>query len=133
VIILHNDPIPSEIWQQINHFPKVYFMQGSPLKLGDLDKARIQKASSVVILGKYKENDNNSHSSQVDADTIFIYKTVKLLNPQIRIITELASMNTISFLSLARNHNIKRYGYIVSEPFASGEIYVSTMLDSLIC
>jgi len=26
VIILYNDPIPSEIWQQINHFPKVYFM-----------------------------------------------------------------------------------------------------------
>lgn len=52
VIILHNDPIPSEIWQQINHFPKVYFMQGSPLKLADLDKVRIQKASSVVILGK---------------------------------------------------------------------------------
>lgn len=56
-------------------------MQGSPLKLGDLDKARIQKASSLVILGKYKENDISSHNSQMDADTIFIYKTVKLLNP----------------------------------------------------
>ena len=85
---------------------------------------RIKKASSVVILGKYKENDSSSHSSQVDADTIFIYKTVKLLNPQIRIITELASINTISFLSLARNQNIKQYGYVVSEAFASGEIYV---------
>jgi len=34
----------------------------------------------------------------VDADTIFIYKTVKLLNPSINIITELASIQTISFL-----------------------------------
>eukprot|EP01017_Pseudomicrothorax_dubius_P051183 TRINITY_DN9807_c0_g2_i5.p1 TRINITY_DN9807_c0_g2~~TRINITY_DN9807_c0_g2_i5.p1 ORF type:complete len:188 (-),score=53.08 TRINITY_DN9807_c0_g2_i5:60-623(-) len=26
-----------------------------------------------------------------------------------------------------------RYGYYVSEPFASGEIYISTMLDTLMC
>jgi len=75
--------------------------------LGDLEKAKIQKASSVIILGKYKENDNNGMDSQVDAETIFVYKTVKLMNPQIRIITELGSMNTISFLSLNRNRYIK--------------------------
>lgn len=108
-------------------------MQGNPLKLSDLEKVKIKKASAVVILGKYKEYEKVAHSSQVDADTIFIYKTVKLLNPQIRIITELASINTISFLSLARNQFIKKYGYIISEPFACGEIYVSTMLDSLTC
>ena len=69
----------------------------------------------------------------VDADTIFIYKTVKLLNPSINIITELASISTISFLQLSRNNYVQKYGWIVSEPFASGEIFVSTMLDTLIC
>ena len=34
----------------------------------------------------------------VDADTIFIYKTAKLLNDKIKIITELSSVSTISFL-----------------------------------
>ncbi len=71
----------------------------------------------------------------VDADTIFIYKTVKLLNPNIQIITELDSIQTISFLKMQSkpNNYIQKYGYIASEPFASGEIYISTMLDTLMC
>jgi len=111
VIILYNDPMPTEIWKQINRFPKVYFMQGSPLKLSDLEKACIQKATAVVILSKHSDNDGNN-SGMVDADTIFIYKTVKLLNPSIRIITELASISTISFLSLSRNNYVQKHGYI---------------------
>jgi hypothetical protein len=69
----------------------------------------------------------------VDADTIFIYKTVKIMNKHVRIITELASMSTISFLSSTTNDYIQKYGHIASEPFASGEIYISSMLDTLIC
>lgn len=111
VIILYNDPMPTEIWKQINRFPKVYFMQGSPLKLSDLEKACIQKATAVVILSKHSDNEGNN-SGMVDADTIFIYKTVKLLNPTIRIITELASISTISFLSLSRNNYVQKHGYI---------------------
>lgn len=42
-------------------------------------------------------------------------------------------MSTISFLSQSKNNYIKDIGYIASEPFASGEIYISTMLDTLIC
>ena len=113
VIILYNDPMPTEIWKQINRFPKVYFLQGSPLKLSDLDKACVQKAAAVVILSKHSENDDSNNTGMVDADTIFIYKTVKLLNPNIRIITELASISTISFLSLSRNQEIQKYGYIM--------------------
>lgn len=106
-------------------------MLGSPLKLQDLDRACITKANALVILQKNQEDENIS--SMVDADTIFIYKTVKLLNPNINIITELASISTISFLQLSRNNYVQKYGWSVSEPFASGEIYVSTMLDTLIC
>ncbi len=57
-----------------------------------------------------------------DADTIFIYKTVKLLNPNIRIITELASINTISFLSNARNSLDERHGGYIS--VISFEIFI---------
>ena len=43
--------------------------------------------------------DNDAaNSAMVDADTIFIYKTAKLLNDKIKIITELGSVSTISFL-----------------------------------
>lgn len=114
VIILYNDPMPTEIWKQINRFPKVYFMQGSPLKLMDLERACIHKAQTVVILSKHSDNEN-TNIGMIDADTIFIYKTVKLLNPNIRIITELASINTISFLSNSRSSfddNKQGFGYI---------------------
>ena len=45
----------------------------------------------------------------------------------------IASLSTISFLSQAKNEVMQKYGYIASEPFASGEVYISTMLDTLIC
>lgn len=69
----------------------------------------------------------------VDADTIFIYKTVKTANPNIRIITELASFSTINFLIKNRSGTIVRHGFRASEPFASGEIYILSMLDTLVC
>ena len=111
VIILYSDPMPAEIWKQINRFPKVFFMRGSPLKISDLEKAFIQKASAVVILSKHSDNDTST-TGMVDADTIFIYKTVKLLKPHIRIITELANISTISFLSLGKNLHNQKYNYI---------------------
>ena len=50
VIIMNVDPIPTSIWKQINRFPKVYFIQGSPLKLTDLEKVHISKALAILIL-----------------------------------------------------------------------------------
>ena len=133
IIILHTEPMPTSIWKQINRFPKVYFMRGSPLKVEDLNRLSIHKALSVVILSKNPEQMNNSNATMADADTIFIYKTIKSRNQNIRIITELASISTISLLSQSSNDFIQKYGYITCEPFASGEIYISTMLDTLIC
>ena len=49
----------------------------------------------------------------IDAETIFIYKTIKVLHPPARIITELASISTISFLSTSKNEYIKKLGYEV--------------------
>ncbi|CAD8066859.1 unnamed protein product [Paramecium sonneborni] len=132
IVILNQDLIPTEIQLQINKFPKVYFQQGSPLNTDDLKKACIQKASALVILQKSADQEEGI-SNIVDADTIFIYKTVKLLNQNINIITELASISTISFLQISRNNYVQKYDWSVSEPFASGEIYISTMLDTLIC
>ncbi|CAD8152800.1 unnamed protein product [Paramecium pentaurelia] len=132
IVILNQDLIPTEIQLQINKFPKVYFQQGSPLNTEDLKKACIQKASALVILQKSADQEEGL-SNIVDADTIFIYKTVKLLNQNINIITELASISTISFLQISRNNYVQKYDWSVSEPFASGEIYISTMLDTLIC
>ena len=122
VIILHNELIPVKIWKEINRFPKIYYLQGSPLKRGDLDRAGIDKAIAAIILSSSKEGDKNSF--MVDADTIFIYKTIKTSNPGVRIITELASFSTINFLIKNKSNTINKFGFRASEPFASGEIYI---------
>jgi potassium large conductance calcium-activated channel subfamily M alpha protein 1 len=69
----------------------------------------------------------------VDADTIFIYKAIRNENKNVLIITDLASLSTIGFISSNDNINYKKQGYRLSEQFAVGEIYTSSMLDTLMC
>lgn len=80
----------------------------------------------------------SGNGGMIDADTIFIYKTVKLANPNIRIIAELADLQTMSFLSLSRKENkttstTSRMSYLQNLPFSSGEVFFSTMLDTILC
>jgi potassium large conductance calcium-activated channel subfamily M alpha protein 1 len=132
VVILYPEPMPIKIWSQICDFPRVHYIQGSPGKPADLNRAGIKNAAAVVILSKVPEADS-SKNNQVDADSIFVYKTVKHMNKNVRIITELSSVNTISLLSSTTSDFLQKVGYFVSEPFASGEVYISSMLDTLMC
>jgi hypothetical protein len=58
------------------------------LKINEFEKAGVKKANAVVIFPKAAESEANAQS-MVDAETIFVYKTAKYLNPAIRVITEL--------------------------------------------
>ena len=68
-----------------------------------------------------------------DADTILAYQNVKQLNPSIKIATEIASLSSINFLSVNKTNVNQKYGFHSTEPFACGEIYMSSLLDTLIC
>ena len=46
------------------------------MKIPDLERANINTAHSVIILSKHVDQD--IAGGMVDADTIFIYKTMKL-------------------------------------------------------
>jgi potassium large conductance calcium-activated channel subfamily M alpha protein 1 len=132
LIIDKEDHIPSEIWKDIQYFPDIYYMQGTPIKSKDLHRACIKKAKAVIILSKLHNYDEESHN-MVDADTIFIYKAIRNENKNVLIITDLASLSTIGFISSNDNINYKKQGYRLSEQFAVGEIYTSSMLDTLMC
>ena len=67
----------------------------------------------------------------VDADAVLMYKTIEANFKNVTIITELASMNAIAFLVPGHEDRYQKLGYYMSKPFASGEIYVSSLLDSL--
>ena len=52
-------------------------MQGSALNPADLERARINKAKAVIILAKPNDSGENFKSqSMMDADVIFMYKTM---------------------------------------------------------
>lgn len=76
----------------------------------------------------------------MDADAIFMYKTIQANYKHVSIVTELASMQAIAFLisqsetdnysNSKDEHDVK---YFATKPFAAGEIYVSAILSSLMC
>ena len=132
LIIDKNEHIPSEIWKEIQYYPDIYFMQGNPIKSKDLQKAGIKKARAVIILSK--STTDIEQADMVDADTIFIYKAIKNETKTALIIAELVSVSAISFINSTNDDsNVRKQGYWLSQPFAVGEIYISSMLDTLIC
>ncbi|CAI2380858.1 unnamed protein product [Moneuplotes crassus] len=143
IVILSNDngredgiDCETNIWREINCFEEIYIMQGSALNPADLEKARITKAIAVIILAKPHEGGgtaNIKYQTMMDADVIFMYKTIRSTYNASRIITDLASTSTINFLIQGKDENLEKYGYSISKPFAAGEIYFSSLLDTLLC
>jgi potassium large conductance calcium-activated channel subfamily M alpha protein 1 len=104
------------------------------MKNRDLQRAGVKKAKAVIILSKLTSNSESS-SNMVDMDTIFIYKAIKNEIKAMMIIAELISVSALSFLNSEKNDEstIKDQGYWLSPSFAIGEIFIGSMLDTLIC
>ena len=129
ILIIHTEEhIAPEILDDIHYFPHVYYMQGNPVKNEDLKKARINKSKAVVILSNYKLDD-----SIVDADSIFIFKAIKKETKNTLIIADLISSKSIEYLSDISEQEIEDTNFWLYKAFSSGEIYISSMLDTLIC
>jgi hypothetical protein len=93
---------PTEVWEFINRFPKVVFIKGSPLVSEDLMRANISFADKAVIfaqdLNDSKTESGGSLDEMHDAESIFIYKAIKKINPSIQIMIELVYSSNIEFL-----------------------------------
>ena len=173
--------LPQEIHQALCKFPKIIFIKGDPLFPENLFRANIVSADIAVILNSSyiydskqidmneimeKNNDNNANNNtrtfnkiNLDAKTIFIYKSIKKLNKSIQIITELLGTNNIEFLlpskhltKLYKNSkdnrefnenknskindesedNMREYLLYESTPvFAAGEVYLPSLIDKI--
>ena len=93
VIITPLKTIPTDIWDSIGRFPRIFLIVGSPLDKDVLMKAQIHRADKAVILGhdptiKYKTQTENKDEMS-DAPSIFIYKSIRICNPQLQILIEL--------------------------------------------
>lgn len=148
-IVILSPSLPQELHDALSVFPKIIFIQGSPLQPENLFRANITTAEIAVILSSGftkapSTNENTSNSSDkeemLDAETVFIYKAIKKINKSIKIITELLVTTNIEFLLTARNLNKLYLNGIEDTPiyehtsvFASGEVYLPSVVDKITC
>ncbi len=137
VVILANDI--SKEWDSISRFEKIIYINGSPLNTEDLYRANIEYADKAVILECENKVYSNYEDEMIDSESVFIYKAIKKCNENIQIMTELVYDSNIEFLlpkkelsSLLKNEN-SRIQYESTSLFAAGEVYISSIIDTLTC
>lgn len=156
IVILHDELPSNKLWQHLCYFSQIYFVQGSTLSEEAFDRVNILKAKQVVILtpiiseGERKpksngedqqpQNDdgfenNNNQENLRDAKTIFMYNIIKKKNPNVKVVTELITQANIAYMldDPLLYFLMRKYGYDQTPIFTSGEIYLSSLMDSLIC
>jgi hypothetical protein len=81
------------------------------------------------------KKDANDEENLLDAKTIFKYNIIKKKNPKVNVVTELINQSNIAFLldDPLLLPFFKYYQYDQTPVFASGEVYLSSLMDSLIC
>ena len=132
IVVLARQNIPDHVWAKIKNFPGIYYVKGSPLEEMDLRRAGCEKAASAVILANSQSLDTPGSYSLTDAETIFAYQGIKRLNPKIDIVTELVEQSNIDFLDA----DVEKLNTAASKTplqMAAGCVYISGMLDTLIC
>ena len=134
IVILSNN-MTQELWESILVFENIILIDGSPLNMEDLLRANIEYADKAVILGNNNLNENYD-KQMIDGETIFIYKAVKMCNPNIQVMTELVYDSNIEFL--LPDNELKKFdrletNYVNTSVFSSGEVYVSSLIDTLTC
>lgn len=133
VIITPNSSVKGEIWDSIARFRRIYLIEGSPLSEEVLKQAYIHRADKAVILGhdptiKQQKNHSELNDEMIDAQSIFIYKTIKKINPSLQILTELSYSSNIDFLLPKNKRSLE---YTLSTLYAAGEVYIAATIDTI--
>ena len=100
-------------------------MSDGTIELGD--EAELRKKDDFAAF--------NDEEPMRDARTIFMYNIVKEKNPKVNVVTELIIEDNIAYmLDDPRLYFLmNEYGYDKTPIFTSGDIYLSSLMDSLLC
>ena len=130
IVILSTSEISSQFLKKIGMYPKIYRIVGSPLNPEDLRRANINSASKVVIVASDSLASSKAPPGELlDAEMIFVYKTIKLLNPDIQVILELADPSNIKYLEMRGRDYEGDFDF--SPVFAAGDVYTYSIIDTL--
>ncbi|XP_049291490.1 potassium channel subfamily T member 2 isoform X2 [Anopheles funestus] len=139
----------------ISYFPLVYWMLGSIDCLDDLLRAGITLAENVVVVNKELSN-SAEEDTLADCNTIVAVQTMFKFFPSIRSITELSQSSNMRFmqfrahdkyaLHLSKMEKVSEpcgdvqrekergshISYMFRLPFAAGNVFSASMLDTLL-
>jgi hypothetical protein len=134
IVILHPQDVPLDVWRRVSNFDGIFFIRGTSLEEGNLKRAGIFRASTVVVLtdAATEQLKNTNAQSLVDSDAIFCYQLVKRLNPETQTVIEIVNQSNIGYLEDQQNPSL------VDDPkfspqFAAGTLFTTGLLDSIIC
>ncbi|XP_045180418.2 potassium channel subfamily T member 1-like isoform X3 [Mercenaria mercenaria] len=147
-IILLLEEQPSAMFlETMSFFPLVYWMKGNIKSVDDLLKAGINKASHLVVVNK-EEGDVECEDTLADAETIVAVQTIFKLFPNANIITELNQASNMRFMHFRAHDEYSQkisglerklkssmtsnLSHIFRLPFAAGQVFSASMLDTLL-
>ncbi|XP_078326064.1 potassium channel subfamily T member 2-like isoform X9 [Crassostrea virginica] len=145
VLLLEREP-DSTFLETICHFPLVYWMIGSIECIDDLLRAGINMADNVVIVNKETSN-SAEEETLADCNTIVAVQTIFRLFPSANIITELSQTSNMRFMQFRANDSYaytlaklekkertrgSHISYMFRLPFAAGNVFSASMLDTLL-
>lgn len=143
IVILHPDDIPHAVWRRICYFEAILVIRGSSLEESDIRRAGIFRAHQVVVLADAQANEKSraggkvaaaasvEMESLIDSDAIFTYQCVRRLNSQTQVVVEIVRHENIAYLD--SESTLKKEQYKFSPQFASGTLFTTSLLDSLVC
>jgi hypothetical protein len=134
IVIVHPVDIPDDVWQRICMFDAVLFIKGSPLEESNLHRAGIFRAAQVVVLadGSLANDSASGMEALVDSDAIFTYQHVKRMNPSTQVVIEIVNQSNIAYLE-KDSDQLSNHDFKFSPQFASGALFTTSLLDSIIC
>ncbi|ESO82923.1 hypothetical protein LOTGIDRAFT_91677, partial [Lottia gigantea] len=147
-IILLIEEQPDKLFlETISQFPLVYWMKGKISSVDDLLKAGINKASHLVVVNKDKAH-KQGEETLADSETIVAVQTIFRLFPNANIITELSQASNLRFMQFQASDEYSQkisqleqklktetpsnLSYMFRLPFAAGQVFSASMLDTLL-
>lgn len=139
IIILTPTEVPHHVWSRISIFKCVLILRGSPLEEADILRAGIFKAQQVIVLADASEKRANTSNEAgsvalIDADAVFSYQCVKRMNEACSCVVEIVRSENVGYLD--PEGVVKSGGqveYKFTPQFASGALFTSSLLDTLVC
>jgi len=114
IVILQNDKPPENEWEKVKNFSNIYIVQGSSSNLKDIERAGINKAKNLIGF------------SETDQKLILLIRSSK--NPNCFQFVELKDIENSQLLSSVPFVD----SYLDTTSFASGHVYSSSKLDTLL-